>query len=51
MEEKTNCFAYNVERHCCNVLTELVCHNKECKFYKTREQFDREVKNLPEREE
>lgn len=39
-EIKTDCFAYHSRRKICSVLTETVCKNRECTFYKTQEQFD-----------
>lgn len=35
---KKDCFGYrNPER--CGVLSEMVCKNKNCSFYKSKEQF------------
>ena len=46
--EKTNCFAYSNKsvKPTCTVLTEMICKNSECKFYKTREQFYDGLKKL-----
>ena len=34
---KRDCFGYKMGK--CSVLTELVCTQRECSFYKTRKQF------------
>lgn len=36
---KKDCFAY-MRKGECGVLTELVCINKKCSFYKTQEDFE-----------
>lgn len=38
---KTDCFGY--KRGTCMVLTDLVCGQRECSFYKTQEQFRRDA--------
>ena len=38
--EKIHCFAY-LDEHRCNALNEKDCKN--CKFYKSKMQFDREI--------
>lgn len=35
-QTKTDCFAYRGKRMC-SVLSELVCKNRNCSFYKTKE--------------
>lgn len=47
---KEDCFGYNPEIRQCKALTELVCKNKECKFYKTQSQFEDGIKLLDEME-
>lgn len=42
MEIKTECFAWNPKRKECDILTSVVCKNKECKFYKTEEKLKNE---------
>ena len=37
-EIKTDCFAYNSEKNECYALKELSCKQKNCPFYKTKEQ-------------
>ena len=47
---KTDCFGYKMGG--CTVLTEMVCENGKCTFYKTREQFiedDARAKMIVER--
>ncbi len=55
MEEKenktihTDCFGYNeseIEKEQCFALTERICNNKECKFYKNWDECDKETKRL-----
>ena len=41
----TDCFAYKHNR--CIVLTEMVCKTKRCTFYKTRKQFEDDLKKYP----
>jgi len=38
---KTDCFGYRCGE--CGVLYELVCKDKNCSFYKTREEFRRDL--------
>ena len=37
---KKDCFAYGSLNNRCSVLTETVCKNGICKFYKTKKQFE-----------
>ena len=39
---KLDCFAYDREKNECKALVKLVCENRECRFYKTREQMQQE---------
>lgn len=41
MEHK-DCFAYEGEG--CGILKELYCKNEECRFYKTKEQYEGDLK-------
>ena len=41
----TDCFAYKAKY--CAVLTEMICKSRKCTFYKTKEQFDEELKKYP----
>ena len=43
---KTDCFAYNRDNGGCNVLKGLYCSSENCKFYKKKEQFEREARML-----
>ena len=36
--EYKDCFAYNKNTRSCNALNEMVCADKECRFYKTRKE-------------
>ena len=45
---KTDCFAYK-SKHKCWALNELVCKNRKCSFYKTKEQYEEERKKYPVR--
>ena len=42
---KKKCFAYSPMS--CRVLTERVCDNKKCNFYKTRKQLEEEYDKNP----
>lgn len=50
MSIKNDCFAFKGSRHNCRALTELLCKNKDCKFYKTKEQYLKGIKILEELE-
>ena len=45
----TNCFAYNEsdekKEQCC-ALTERICNNKKCRFFKTWEESDNTTRQL-----
>lgn len=41
-----DCFAYRSERYC-TALTEVVCKNRQCKFYKTHRQHADDLKKYP----
>ena len=38
---KKDCFAYGSMNNKCSVLTETVCENEICKFYKTKKEFEK----------
>ena len=38
---KTDCFAYGRLNHKCSILTETFCEKEECKFYKTKKEFEK----------
>ena len=46
-EIKKDCFGYDRICKKCRVLTETLCAHKECTFYKTKEQFDKDRKKYP----
>lgn len=62
-EIKTDCFAYNeiitelkdgsqnIVGKTCSALNELFCKNKECRFYKTKEQYIKDMENIKTEEE
>ena len=39
---ETECFAFDKEKFECAALKELYCKDKNCKFYKTKEQLREE---------
>ena len=42
---KKDCFAFNSRN--CRALTEMMCKNGRCSFYKTRRQFEDDLKKYP----
>ena len=38
---KKDCFAYGRLNEKCSILTETVCKKAECKFYKTKREFEK----------
>ena len=38
---KKDCFGYSNINNRCSVLTETVCKNKKCNFYKTKKEFEK----------
>lgn len=38
---KTDCFAYGRLNDKCIILTETVCKKEDCKFYKTKREFEK----------
>ena len=36
-----DCFGYSNINNRCSILTETVCKNKECRFYKTKKEFEK----------
>lgn len=45
VEVKKDCFAYKFGGEC-NILRALYCAGEHCKFYKTKEQLEKERKKL-----
>lgn len=43
---RKDCFAYRVKngKDTCQALIKLYCQKENCKFYKNKEQFDRELR-------
>lgn len=37
LKVKTDCFAYNKKKRECDALSELICMNRKCSFYKHKE--------------
>lgn len=50
IEIKTDCFAYRnlIEAECdkCHALRSLVCKNSNCRFYKSKFEFKKEIEAL-----
>lgn len=46
-EIKTDCFGYNKIKKGCTILTETVCKNKACSFYKTKDQAKKDEEKYP----
>ena len=44
--EKKDCFGYSKINNRCSVLTETVCKNENCKFYKTKKEFEKGRKQV-----
>lgn len=40
MEVRTDCFAYDEKYKDCKALREMICKNRECKFYKSRDKIN-----------
>ena len=47
--EKRDCFAYLKDKERCRILTELVCAERDCSFYKTKDQFNEGRKDAEKR--
>lgn len=43
MKVKTDCFGFNSKTGRCKALLTTVCEVKDCPFYKTMEQFQKEM--------
>ena len=41
---KRDCFGYSSINNRCSVLTETVCKKEECRFYKTKKEFEKGLK-------
>ncbi len=49
---KEDCFAYNGDKSKtipCTALNDLYCKNEECKFYKSKEQREKEINEAKRR--
>ena len=46
-EIKTDCFGYDKPSKRCKIMTEVVCKNRNCTFYKTWEQFRADMDKYP----
>lgn len=42
-EVKTDCFGYDRMKNCCKALRALYCANEKCRFYKTKQQYQKEL--------
>ena len=45
-EVKTDCFGYKSDREC-RALNELFCRREDCAFYKTKAQYEEDLKKYP----
>ena len=46
---KTDCFAF--KNHECTILLEMYCLHGKCSFYKTKEQYEQDLKDHPIQED
>lgn len=42
-EAKKDCFGYGTINNRCMILTDTYCKKEECRFYKTKRQYNQEV--------
>ena len=49
-----DCFAYGFSKYAnieqnpyCSILTEMLCKDKECPFYKTKDKYRQDLKKYP----
>ena len=42
--EKKDCFGYSKINNRCSVLIDTYCKHEECKFYKTRKEYEKGIK-------
>lgn len=42
-EVQTDCFGYDNKRNNCKALNALYCANEKCRFYKTKQQYPKEL--------
>lgn len=42
-EVKTDCFGYDRMKNGCKALRALYCANEKCRFYKTKQQYQKEL--------
>lgn len=45
IEVKTDCFGFDKAKQNCKALKELYCKNENCRFYKTKKQYEKERKD------
>lgn len=45
IEVKKDCFEFDKTNNCCKALRELYCKRENCVFYKSKEQYEKEMKN------
>ena len=43
IEVKTDCFAYDRMKNGCKDLRALYCANEKCRFYKSKQQYQKEL--------
>ena len=48
--ERVDCFGYNNRTKKCSVLTETVCRNRKCSFYKTQKEYEEGRRKYPMKE-
>ena len=44
---KTDCFGYNPRAKRCTIMTETICEDRNCSFYKTREEYAEGLQKYP----
>lgn len=47
-EIKTDCFGFDKTKNDCKVLRKLYCECEKCRFYKTKEQYRKDLKKSGE---
>lgn len=46
---KTECFGYNPRAKRCTIMTETICRDRSCSFYKTREEYEEGRQKYPQK--
>ena len=49
-EVKTNCFGFHPKTKECKVMTETICRERECSFFKTQKEYTDGLKKYPKKE-